>query len=181
MKKLLLVCSILAFTAVGAYAGEPPRFFKDTYPEHALKSALDALQHVDPALFSERLSELVYLSNVLIAGTMLDGKRFEEVEAARQCLRSQLSTDYKTLLARLRDGTDDDTVWEWTHVVEVAGSGIATRRESWEIVHGLFCDNDGALAEAATTMFHFGEKAVPLAGAAAPALTKDAQSFDGKL
>jgi len=42
MKKLLMVCSILAFTAVGAYAGEPPRFFKDTYPEHALKSALGA-------------------------------------------------------------------------------------------------------------------------------------------
>ena len=42
MKKLLMVCSILAFTAVSAYAGEPPRFFKDTYPEHALKSALDA-------------------------------------------------------------------------------------------------------------------------------------------
>ncbi len=42
MKKFLMVCSILAFAAAGAYAGEPPRFFKDTYPEHALKSALDA-------------------------------------------------------------------------------------------------------------------------------------------
>ena len=51
-----------------------------------VKSALDGLQHVDPELFSERLSELVYLSNVLIAGTMLDGKRFDEVEAAHAAL-----------------------------------------------------------------------------------------------
>ena len=51
-----------------------------------VKSALDALQHVDAQLFSERLSELVYLSNVLIAGTMLDGKRFDEVEAAHAAL-----------------------------------------------------------------------------------------------
>lgn len=42
MKKLLMACSILAFAAAAAYAGEPPRFFQDTYPEHALKSALDA-------------------------------------------------------------------------------------------------------------------------------------------
>jgi hypothetical protein len=105
----------------------------------------------------------------------------EQVEAARQCLRSKLSTDYKTLLKRLHDATDEDTVWEWTHVVEVAGSGIETRRESWEVVHGLFRDNNGALVEAATTMFHFGEKAVPLAGAAAPTLAKDAQPSVGKL
>lgn len=52
----------------------------------AVKSALDGLQHVDPELFSERLSELVYLSNVLIAGTVLDGKRFDEVEAAHAAL-----------------------------------------------------------------------------------------------
>ena len=51
-----------------------------------VKSALDGLQHVDAALFSERLSELVYLSNVLIAGTMLDGKRFDEAEAAHAAL-----------------------------------------------------------------------------------------------
>ena len=42
MKKILMVCSILAFTTVSAYADGPPTFFKDTYPEHALKSALDA-------------------------------------------------------------------------------------------------------------------------------------------
>ena len=59
-------------------------------PEHEdvlpVKSALDSLQHVDPQLFSERVSELVYLSNVLIAGTILDGKRFDETQAAHAVL-----------------------------------------------------------------------------------------------
>jgi hypothetical protein len=51
-----------------------------------VKSALDGLQYKDANLFAQRLSELVYLSNVLIAGTILDGKRFEEVEAAHAVL-----------------------------------------------------------------------------------------------
>ena len=51
-----------------------------------VKSALDGLQHIDAKLFSERLSELVYLSNVLIAGTILDGKRCDEVAAAQAAL-----------------------------------------------------------------------------------------------
>ena len=51
-----------------------------------VKSALDGLQFVDAELFSERLSELVYLSNVLINGTTLDGKPFTEVEAAHAVL-----------------------------------------------------------------------------------------------
>lgn len=51
-----------------------------------LKSALDGLQFVDAKLFSERLSELAYLSNVLINGTTLDGKQFTEVEAAHAVL-----------------------------------------------------------------------------------------------
>jgi hypothetical protein len=51
-----------------------------------VKCALDGLQHIDAKLFSDRLSELVYLSNVLIAGTILDGKRFDETEAAHAVL-----------------------------------------------------------------------------------------------
>lgn len=42
MRRLLMACSILMFAAVNAYAGEPPKFFQDTYPEYALKSALEA-------------------------------------------------------------------------------------------------------------------------------------------
>lgn len=42
MKKLLTVCAVLVFTTLGAYADGPPKFFKDTYPAHALKAAMDA-------------------------------------------------------------------------------------------------------------------------------------------
>jgi len=42
MKKLLLASAIFVLTTVGAYADGPPKFFKDTYPEHALKSAMAA-------------------------------------------------------------------------------------------------------------------------------------------
>jgi AhpD family alkylhydroperoxidase len=42
MRRLLMACSILMFAAVNANAGEPPKFFQDTYPEYALKSALEA-------------------------------------------------------------------------------------------------------------------------------------------
>lgn len=51
-----------------------------------VKEALDGLQRVDPGLFTKRLSELVYLSNVLIAGVTLDGRRFDEVDAAHAVL-----------------------------------------------------------------------------------------------
>ena len=46
MKKILMACSILAFTTVSAYAGDPPNFFKDTYPEQALKAAWEEYQAV---------------------------------------------------------------------------------------------------------------------------------------
>ena len=42
MRSMLIAFSLSAFVAFGASAGEPPKFFKDTYPEHALKSALEA-------------------------------------------------------------------------------------------------------------------------------------------
>ncbi len=42
MNKVLLAGLILAFGMVPAYAGDPPSFYKKTYPEHALKSALGA-------------------------------------------------------------------------------------------------------------------------------------------
>lgn len=42
MKFMLLTFSIVAFSATGAYAAEAPKFFKDTYPEHAVESAMEA-------------------------------------------------------------------------------------------------------------------------------------------
>ncbi len=41
MKTLILTVIVVLF-ATTALAQEPPKFFKDTYPEYALKSALDA-------------------------------------------------------------------------------------------------------------------------------------------
>lgn len=51
-----------------------------------VKAALDRLQALDPAAFARRLSELVYLSNVLIAGTSLNGVRFDRNQAAHGVL-----------------------------------------------------------------------------------------------
>ena len=41
MKTLILTVIVVLF-ATTTLAQEPPKFFKDTYPEYALKSALDA-------------------------------------------------------------------------------------------------------------------------------------------
>jgi AhpD family alkylhydroperoxidase len=40
--KILILTAITVLYATTAIAQEPPKFFKDTYPEYALKSALDA-------------------------------------------------------------------------------------------------------------------------------------------
>ncbi|MCZ6619722.1 MAG: DUF6178 family protein [Gammaproteobacteria bacterium] len=63
----------------------PAPEYDDVLP---VKMALDGLQKIEPELFSLRLRELVYLSNVLISGTSLDGKRFDEIEAAHAVLAS---------------------------------------------------------------------------------------------
>jgi AhpD family alkylhydroperoxidase len=41
MKRMILT-GVMALFAITASAQEAPKFFKDTYPEHALKSALEA-------------------------------------------------------------------------------------------------------------------------------------------
>ena len=41
MKRFILT-SVIALFAATAFAQEPPKFFKDTYPDYALKSALEA-------------------------------------------------------------------------------------------------------------------------------------------
>ena len=40
--KILILTAIAVLYATTAIAQEPPKFFKDTYPEYALKSALEA-------------------------------------------------------------------------------------------------------------------------------------------
>lgn len=41
MKKIMVGAIILSFASV-AFAGDPPKFFKETYPEHALEAILQA-------------------------------------------------------------------------------------------------------------------------------------------
>ena len=63
MKKMLLACSILAFTVIGAYADEPPNFFKDTFPEQALEAAwaeYQAIYSPDGAI-SPKMKQLIAL------------------------------------------------------------------------------------------------------------------------
>jgi AhpD family alkylhydroperoxidase len=46
MKKTLMACAIVAVMAPTAFAGDPPQFMKDTYPEQALKGAWEEYQAV---------------------------------------------------------------------------------------------------------------------------------------
>lgn len=71
-----------------------------------VKRSLDALQTTDPAAFGERMSELVFLSNVLMTGTTVAGERFAEADAADAVLATcNLAFDYLGLDdAALGDG-----------------------------------------------------------------------------
>ena len=63
MKKMLLTCVVLVFTAIGAHAGDAPKFMKQTYPEQALKGAWSDWQAVfskDGAI-SQKNKELIAL------------------------------------------------------------------------------------------------------------------------
>jgi Family of unknown function (DUF6178) len=51
-----------------------------------LQTHLDRLQYTDATTFTARLGELVYLANVLMAGSWFQGERFTEPEAARAAL-----------------------------------------------------------------------------------------------
>ena len=60
-----------------------------------LQARLDRLQVVQPDLFAARLAELVFLANVLMAGSFYQGGRFTEAEAARAALAcANLGLDY---------------------------------------------------------------------------------------
>jgi hypothetical protein len=60
-----------------------------------LQMHLDRLQVRQPALFSARLAELVFLANVLMAGSWYRGGRFNEAQAAQAALAcANLGLDY---------------------------------------------------------------------------------------
>ena len=55
-------------------------------PQLELQGHLDRLQMTRPAVFGARLGELIFLANVLMAGSWYQGGRFTETEAARAAL-----------------------------------------------------------------------------------------------
>ncbi len=55
-------------------------------PTLELQTRLDRLQITQPDLFAARLGELIYLANVLMAGSWYQGARYTESEAARAAL-----------------------------------------------------------------------------------------------
>ncbi len=55
-------------------------------PTQELQARLDRLQLTRPDLFAARLGELIFLSNVLMAGSWYQGGRFTETEAAAAAL-----------------------------------------------------------------------------------------------
>ena len=55
-------------------------------PAQELQGRLDRLQLTRPDLFAARLGELIFLSNVLMAGSWYQGARFTETEAAAAAL-----------------------------------------------------------------------------------------------
>lgn len=55
-------------------------------PTRPLVEALRKLSEADPEVFEERMEELVYLANVLVAGADLDGLRMRSKEAAEAVL-----------------------------------------------------------------------------------------------
>jgi hypothetical protein len=86
MKRLFIAIAIALFTTA-ASAGDPPKFFQDTYPEHALKSALDARGVLEGE------------------GAALDGKT-RELQARRKSVKPLRP------LRRLDSGAPSSTAWD---------------------------------------------------------------------
>ncbi len=82
-----------------------PKNSREPMPELQLR--LDHLQLTNSHAFSARLGELVFLANVLMAGSWFEGGRFKEAEAAQAALAcANLGLDY--VASRLASSRDRD-------------------------------------------------------------------------
>ncbi len=63
MKQILFACSALALAIASAAAGDPPPFFKETYPASALKPAWEEYQAVysDKGAVNAKMKQLIAL------------------------------------------------------------------------------------------------------------------------
>ncbi|CAN5553349.1 hypothetical protein BH09MYX1_BH09MYX1_24180 [soil metagenome] len=100
-------------------AGEPAR---------AMTSALQILAHESPSTYGERLEELAYLTNVVVAGIANDGERFRPADAASAVLATIAFGVELTLGARR-----GRTAAEHADVLRAIPADLLFRRASREI------------------------------------------------
>lgn len=82
-------------------------------PTIALQSHLDRLQVRHPAMFSARLGELIFLANVLMAGSWYQNARFSEPDAAQAALAcANLGLEYLLKQQHLNAATRTDFIEE---------------------------------------------------------------------
>lgn len=89
------------------------------------------------------------------------------VDGARQRIRDMLAFEHSHLLDLLAVSSDTTAVSEFEHEIEIVEFSGPPARAHFLVVHGLFSDTNGQVVVCAKRMAKLGEKAVPLAGAAA--------------
>jgi hypothetical protein len=115
-----------------------PLLLKGPQTEHRvgleLKDRLDRLRFTQPAAFAARLGELAYLANVLMVGCAIDGKRFEEADAAQVALAcANLGLDH--LLGRDRDPLDRADVAD--ALLERPPGVVRLFQLGWQLIQAL--------------------------------------------
>ena len=101
-----------------------------------LQSYLDRLLMSNPAAFTSRLSELVFLANVLMAGSWYKGARFKEDEAAQAALAcANLGLDYLLAGQGARRPADRFDVVE--NALEHEPGVVGLFRIGWNLLQSL--------------------------------------------
>ncbi len=114
--------------------------------------------------------------DLLIVRTLND----EKVREARKRVFGALLANPQETLESLQKNASS-VISKFDHIVEVVAEGRQQETQTWLVVNGLFVDPNYALINAAKRMIDIGEKAVPLAGAAA-LVNRPAQApFGGRL
>jgi len=101
-----------------------------------LQSYLDRLLMSNPAAFTDRLGELVFLANVLMAGSWYNGARFKEDEAAQAALAcANLGLDYLLAGQGTRRPADRFDVVE--NALEHEPGVVGLFRIGWNLLQSL--------------------------------------------
>jgi hypothetical protein len=104
-----------------------------------------------------------------------------EVSSARNGLRDALACGHAELLSTLAKRPNASITSEFTHTIKVCKESERPHAESYWVVHGLFSDSGNELVKCAQEMNASGEKAIPLAGAAARIDTGRPENRAGRL